>query len=74
MTPEERKIYNSNYYRNNIEKQKNNNEYIIECELCGKKVIKSSLNKHLKTNYCKKHYEIRLYKMKKLNALKENNI
>ena len=67
----DRKEYNYNYYRERIKKQKENNTYTVECELCGRKVVNSSLSNHMKTKYCQKHYELRLKKQQKLNALKE---
>ena len=69
MTTEETKLYNQNYYKNRIQKQKENNEYIIECKLCGKSIIKSSLNTHLKTKYCSNHYQRKLDMVQKLKAL-----
>lgn len=69
MTTEETKIYNKEYYNNRIQKEKDNNQYVIECKLCGKSIIKSSLNTHLKTKYCSKHYQRKLDMAQKLNAL-----
>lgn len=66
-----RKEYNYQYYRQRIQKQKENNNYVVECELCGRKVINSSIPNHIKTNYCEKHYKLKLEKQNKLNALKE---
>jgi hypothetical protein len=70
MTSEETKLYNKKYYNKRIQKEKDNNEYKIECKLCGKSIIKSSLNTHLKTKYCSKHYQRKLDMTQKLNALK----
>lgn len=66
-----RKQYNYEYYRQRIQKQKENGNYIVECELCGRKVINSSLSSHMKTKYCDKHYKLKLEKLEKLKKLEK---
>ena len=73
MSPEDRKEYNAKYYRQRIEKEKQENRYKIKCDFCDKCIINSSMNKHLKTKYCKKHYERKIERTKKLKVLNDVN-
>jgi hypothetical protein len=54
MTPEERKEYNSNYYRTNKEAIMNKALAKVSCEFCDSVIIQNNLAKHQQTKLCQK--------------------
>jgi hypothetical protein len=57
MLPEERKQYNKQYYAENKERILCDLCTKVQCELCGRTVIKNNINKHYTTQLCMKTQE-----------------
>ena len=60
MNREERKIYNKTYYSVNREIILKDLCSRVECEYCGRTVIKNNILTHERSEICKRHRERRL--------------
>jgi len=71
MNQEERKAYNKTYYSVNREIILKDLCSRVECEYCGRTVIKNNILTHERSEICKRHRERRL-ELQKFKQLNEN--
>jgi hypothetical protein len=69
MNQEERKAYNKTYYSVNREIILKDLCSRVECEYCGRTVIKNNILTHERSEICKRHRERRL----ELQKFKQSN-
>lgn len=73
MNQEDRKEYNKLYYELNRERILNNMCEKTCCTLCGKKVIKANLNRHMDTAICVRTQERNIKLQERLNKFTQTN-
>jgi hypothetical protein len=59
MNQDQRRLYNKSYYATNKDKILNDLCSKVECELCGRTVIKNNIKKHYDTELCARTQERR---------------
>ena len=57
MNQDQSRMYNKTYYANNKDKILSDLCSKVQCELCGRTVIKNNINKHYTTQLCMKTQE-----------------
>jgi hypothetical protein len=53
MNQDQRRLYNKSYYATNKDKILNDLCSKVECELCGRTVIKNNIKKHYDTEHAR---------------------
>lgn len=66
-----KKEYNSEYYSKNRTKILSDLCTPVECEFCGRTVIRNNLLKHYKSSICKRHSELKQLRNERMEYLKQ---